>query len=120
MTETKKYTGSCHCGAVRYEVALDLSQPVISCNCSMCGRAGSLLTFVPSAEFQLLSGEGSLTDYQFNHHVIHHQFCTVCGCAPFGSGKGQDGKEMLSVNLRCVPECDLSALEITEYDGASR
>jgi len=38
----KTYTGSCQCGAVRYEVAADIEK-VISCNCSRCRRLGSLL-----------------------------------------------------------------------------
>jgi hypothetical protein len=66
MGELKAYAGGCQCGKVRYEVQLDLGAPVISCNCSMCGRAGTLLTFVPARQFKLLSGEDALTDYQFN------------------------------------------------------
>jgi hypothetical protein len=27
---------------------------------------------------------------------------------------------MVEINLRCVPDCDLGSLEITEFDGASR
>src|SRR5690606_36271483 len=48
----KTWVGSCHCGKVRYEVALDLKSAV-SCNCSMCLRAGTLLAFVPTEKFVL-------------------------------------------------------------------
>ena len=68
-----KYTGGCHCGKVRFEVDMDLKE-VISCNCSMCAKRGSLLAFVPEENFTLLSGEDALTDYQFNKKVIHHLF----------------------------------------------
>ena len=54
------YSGGCHCGKVRYQVTLDLGK-VISCNCSMCGKKGSLLTFAPAEQFKLQSGEGDLT-----------------------------------------------------------
>ena len=51
------HTGSCHCGAVRYTAELDLTQPVVACNCSMCGRAGWLLSFIPATKFHLEAGE---------------------------------------------------------------
>jgi len=74
MSESTTHSGGCQCGRVRYDVRLDLSKPVISCNCSMCGRAGTLLAFVPADQFTLRSGEDVLTDYQFNNHIIHHLF----------------------------------------------
>src|SRR3954465_3194460 len=106
------YTGSCHCGAVRYEATLDLQKPVISCNCSMCGRTGTLLTFIPESDFKLLQGEDALTDYQFNKHVIHHLFCTVCGTKSFARGVGRDGAPTVAVNARCLEGVDLGALQI--------
>ena len=53
MGAIETYAGGCHCGRVRYEVKLDLEKPVMSCNCSMCGRSGTLLSFVPATEFTL-------------------------------------------------------------------
>ena len=73
MADMRTYSGSCHCGRVRYEVATALS-PVLSCNCSICQKRGYMLTFVPRSAFELISGENDLTDYQFNRKVIHHLF----------------------------------------------
>jgi|SRR5581483_3384889 len=115
----KTYAGGCHCGKVRYQVTLDLSHPVISCNCSMCGRAGTLLTFVPAGQFKLLSGEDSLTDYVFNHHVIHHLFCKVCGIKSFARGSGKDGPTV-AINARCLDDVDLGKLNVKPFDGKSR
>jgi hypothetical protein len=120
MSEAKSYAGGCHCGKVRYQVKLDLSKPVISCNCSICGRTGSLLTFVPTSDFTLQSGEDSLTDYLFNKHLIHHVFCKVCGIKSFARGKRPDGAEMVAINTRCLDDVDLSTLTINEFDGKSR
>jgi hypothetical protein len=117
MSEAKTHEGGCHCGAVRYRVeGLDLAQPLISCNCSMCGRTGSLLAFVPAASFTLLSGEDSLTDYLFNKHVIHHLFCKVCGIKSFARGQGPHG-EMAAINVRCVDGVELDQLAIQSFDG---
>jgi hypothetical protein len=120
MSEMKKYTGSCHCGKVRYEVELDLGSPVISCNCSMCGRSGTLLAFAPAQRFTLLSGEESLTDYLFNHHAIHHLFCSTCGIKSFAKGVAPDGSETRAINTRCLEGVDISTLNVTQFDGKSR
>ncbi|HET6146527.1 MAG TPA: GFA family protein [Polyangia bacterium] len=119
MSELQTYSGGCKCGKVRYEVKADLSTPVISCNCSMCGRAGTLLTFVPAAQFKLLSGEDSLTDYQFNHHVLHHLFCKVCGIKSFIRGVGKDGPTV-AINARCLEGVEVADLKINHFDGRSR
>jgi hypothetical protein len=120
MTELKKYSGGCHCGKVRYEVRLDLSKPVISCNCSMCGRSGTLLNFVPASQFTLLSGDDALTDYQFNKHVIHHVFCSTCGIKSFARGTSKDGAPTVAVNARCLDDVDIATLNVMPFDGRSR
>jgi hypothetical protein len=112
-----RYSGSCHCGAVRYTVEADLSQPVIACNCSICGRSGSLLAFVPSDKFTLEQGSDALTDYQFNKHVIHHMFCKVCGIKAFARGVGRDGAPTVAVNTRCLDGIDITKLNVMPYDG---
>ena len=115
-----KYTGGCHCKNVRFEVQTDEPiKDVISCNCSMCSKRGSLLKFVPATQFTLLSGADALTDYQFNRHIIHHTFCNTCGILPFASGVGPDGVETRAINVRCLDDIDLDALHVVEYDGKS-
>ena len=113
------HTGSCQCGAVRYRAEIDLTKPVISCNCSMCGRAGSLLAFTTPDNFTLEQGEDNLTDYKFNKHVIHHVFCKTCGIKSFARGVGQTGP-MIAINVRCLANVDLDKLDIQKVDGKSR
>ncbi len=115
----EKRQGSCHCGKVRYEAEIDLSAPVISCNCSMCGRAGTLLSFVPEEWFHLLSGEDALTEYRFNHEVIAHLFCSTCGIKPFARGTSPAGTPMVAVNVRCLEGVDVDALTVKHFDGKS-
>jgi hypothetical protein len=115
------YTGSCHCGAVRFEADLDLSEgkQVVSCNCSICSRAGWLLAFTGEEGFRLLSGEQATTDYQFAKKHIHHLFCTTCGVRSYGWGNAQDGKKMYSINVRCLEGVDPAKLSVQHYDGRS-
>jgi hypothetical protein len=116
MPERRTYTGGCHCGQVRFEVESAL-EPVINCNCSICQKRGALLTFVPTAQFKIVSGEEELTDYQFNKKIVHHLFCRQCGIGSFARGRGPDGSEMIAINVRCLDDVDIGALTLTPYDG---
>ncbi|MFH4246899.1 GFA family protein, partial [Acinetobacter baumannii] len=40
-----EYKGSCHCGQVKLVVEGELTE-VLSCNCSICQKKGSLLWFL--------------------------------------------------------------------------
>jgi hypothetical protein len=113
------YEGSCHCGAVAFTVEGDVPAEAIECNCSHCRRKGFLLAFVPAARFSLTRGSDGVTEYRFNKHRITHRFCATCGCQAFAEGLDKDGGETRMINLRCVPQADLAALEIKQVDGAS-
>jgi hypothetical protein len=111
-----KYRGSCHCGKVAFDVEGDIGG-VISCNCSICSRKGSILWFVARPQMTLLTDDRDLADYQFNRHNIHHRFCKTCGIQPFGHGTGPDGTEMAAINLRCIEGLDLDTIQVTPFDG---
>lgn len=119
MPETGSYEGSCHCGAVRYQVTTDLAQ-VISCNCSICRRHGFLWSFVAPQQFTLASGAEAVRDYQFNKHAIHHLFCATCGVESYAHGRKPDGSEAVAINVRCLEGVDLDALKPIPVDGRSR
>jgi hypothetical protein len=116
----EKRTGGCHCKAVRYEVEIDLNQPVIECNCSHCQIKGLLLSFVPEEKFTHVSGEDNQTEYHFNTHKIHHTFCKTCGVQSFGRGKNADGSGAVAINVRTIDDIDLSKLTRMPYDGRSK
>src|SRR5688500_19549460 len=59
------YTGSCHCGAVRFEADLDLDEGSNRCNCSYCAKARAWFAFAKGPErFRLLDGAG-VSEYRW-------------------------------------------------------
>lgn len=114
-----KYTGSCHCGKVAFEVEGEIGT-ALSCNCSICQRKGSLLWFVPRADLKLLSPEDAASTYTFNKHVIKHRFCPNCGIHPYGEGTDPKGNAMAAINVRCLEGIDLDAVKVHHFDGRSK
>ncbi len=110
------YQGGCQCGAVRYEVVADLASTVI-CNCSRCGRLGTIMAFTTMDKFKLLSGKDAMTEYMFNKHVIHHLFCSTCGIQSYSHGIRPDGAEMVAINCRCLDGVDPWQLKPQPFDG---
>jgi len=113
------YRGSCHCGAVSYDVTMDAPKKAFACNCSICSRTGALLAFVPMTAFSLVSGADVLRDYQFGKRHIHHKFCGTCGIRSFANGSDESGKESVAINLHCLHNFDEYALPVEMFDGAA-
>lgn len=111
-----RHQGGCQCGRVRFEVEVEL-EDLISCNCSRCGKLGSVLAFAAEDDFTLLQGQGALTEYRFNTGKISHLFCTECGIESFGRGEAPGGACMVAINVRCLDKIDVFALEPVQVNG---
>ena len=112
------YTGSCHCGRIRFEVEGQVDSG-LACNCSICSRRGSLLWFVPRERLKLLTPEDAASTYTFNKHVIRHRFCPNCGIHPYGEGIGPGGAQMAAINLRTLEDFDIESVPVEHFDGRS-
>lgn len=120
MTEptNRTHVGGCHCGAVRYEVELDLHSGLGRCNCSICHRLGRAGMIVRPEAFRLLAGQSELTEYRFGHQVGRYLFCRHCGVHSFGTGHlEQLGGDYVSVNVNCLEGVDPAGLPTQYWDG---
>lgn len=113
------YSGGCHCGAVRFEADMDLSQGTLKCNCSICGKARAWLAFVGPSDFRLLQGADVLGDYQFGPKRVHHLFCKTCGVKSFGQvhAPGSEGVAVMVSCLDNIPAAELAALPVMYVNG---
>ncbi|WP_027803508.1 GFA family protein [Paraburkholderia dilworthii] len=109
--------GSCHCGAVKFEVNTSVV-PAARCNCSLCRRKGALMSPpFQSDQLTITKGEDALTLYQFNTRVAKHFFCRHCGIYPFHQTR-KDPK-LWRVNIGCLEGIDPYTLDAGLSDGAS-
>ena len=108
------YQGSCHCGAVQFEVEADADIEVEDCNCSICSKSGYLHLIVPLSKFNLLAGEEQLQTYTFNSGVAKHRFCGICGIKPFYIPRSNpDG---VDVNVNCL-DTRPASMTVVKFDG---
>ncbi len=109
-----KYHGSCHCGAVKFEIEAPKAVEVEDCNCSICAKSGFLHLILPLNQFKLLQGKDMLTTYSFNTGVAKHTFCRHCGIKPFYYPRSNpDG---IDINLRCLDN-QPKMVKVTPFDG---
>ncbi len=111
-----KYKGSCHCGSVAFEAEGEIKE-ILSCNCSLCQRRGSLLWFIPREHFTLRTPETALGTYTFNKHFIKHRFCPKCGIHPFAEAADRSGKPMAAVNVRCLDGVEPESFPVKHFNG---
>jgi hypothetical protein len=118
MDMKKTYTGNCHCGAVRFECAVDLAEATSRCNCSICSKTRFWKAVMPDRDFRLLAGETALTEYMFGEN-IRHFFCATCGVKTFGRGDIDEFGPFHAVNLMCLDASDdeLAAAPVLYENG---
>ena len=107
----KTFHGSCHCGAVRFEADIDLSEGATKCNCSICTKMRNWSALVKPDAFRLLAGEEALSDYQWGAKQGHFLFCRTCGMRPFNRGYVEEiGGAYVSVMLSALDDADPTEL----------
>jgi len=109
-----KYSGGCHCRAIRFEVEAPEAIEAVDCNCSVCAMTGFVHLIVPKSNFTLLQGENKLSTYTFNSRIAKHTFCKTCGIKPFYTPRSNpDG---IDVNVRCL-DTQPQSLTLQPFDG---
>ncbi|HEV2597372.1 GFA family protein [Sphingopyxis sp.] len=118
------YHGSCHCGAVKFRVAIDIDAGTSKCNCRFCWRQRNWnVGGLKPVDFELLAGEEALTGYarEGEGFAIAHQFCGRCGTPTHGSGYLEElGGAFVAVRVAAIddlPVADLVAAPVTYCDG---
>ena len=118
VSQMEKYKGSCHCGAVTFDVMCPEVMSIMRCNCSLCARKGIAMTTTTVApeHIKICDPESVLTTYQFGTMTARHHFCNRCGIHTFVETRLNPGH--FRINLGCVDKLDVTRLPEDIYDGA--
>jgi len=113
---TKTYSGSCHCGKVRFEVDADLDH-VRRCDCSICRKRGALTHRVEDSAFRLLAPSlEELSLYQWHTRTARDYFCPTCGVLSFR--RPRTASQVWGINVRCLDGVNLSAIPVHDVHGS--
>lgn len=108
--------GSCHCGAVRIEVA-EVPSQVTDCNCSICRRLGTLWAYYAPAQVRIA---GATATYRRGDKTIDFHHCATCGCTTHWSPiAGVREQERVGINARLLASEVLARVRVRRLDGAS-
>jgi hypothetical protein len=111
------YTGSCHCGAVRFSYTGEEITKGLRCNCSICSRKGAMMSIetIAPENLKIESDEDALGLYQFGLKTAKHFFCKRCGIYTFHETARRPG--YYRVNLGCLDDVDTFSLDAEVFDG---
>jgi hypothetical protein len=114
------YQACCHCGRVRFSFKSPEITTGARCDCSLCVRRAAVLSsdYIPAADFTPPANPEDLGRYLWNEKVLNNYFCKTCGIFTY-IADGENGKDGYRVNLGCVEELDVFALEVKRIDGRS-
>lgn len=110
----QRYTGSCHCASIRFEIETDFPE-LTMCDCSICRRKNALMVKVHESKFNLLSGEDSLAEYQFHTNTAKHYFCKTCGIYPFH--RKRVTSDYYGINVYCLEGFDPHGIPVRKAIG---
>jgi hypothetical protein len=110
------YRGTCHCGAVQFEVETDFPE-LTMCHCSICKKKNALMVKVHESKFKLLAGADSLTEYQFHTKTARHFFCKVCGIYAFH--RKRVTPDNLGINVYCLEGFKPDGIPVRQAVGAA-
>ena len=112
---------SCHCGSIHLEVfLLQGLEHIIRCNCSMCVKnKGAGMVCVPLHDVTVLSGQESMTEYNFHSGISPHVFCIICGVHTHHQSRSS--KDKLCINLGCINDIDITDYnkKFSYFDGVN-
>ena len=106
---------SCHCGAVRIEVAA-APETVTDCACSICRRRGALWAYYSPRDVRIVADDGATSIYLWGDKELETHTCKICGCTTHWVAVDKSYDRM-GVNARLMEPEILAAAAVRKIAG---
>ncbi len=110
-------SGSCHCGAVSYEMRVQ-PRHAVECNCSICRRLGTVWGHGEAGDITISAEPGATLAYSWGDKDLAFHTCRTCGCTTHWEGVKGGGAGRMAVNLRLAEPGTIEAVGLRHFDGA--
>lgn len=110
------FTGSCHCGAVRFRVDAIIDE-LTTCDCSLCSKRNAVMLKVPELALTVIDGQEMLTLYEWNTRRAKHYFCRRCGIYVFHRKRA--APDHFGINALCLEDFNPESVSVRATEGAN-
>lgn len=117
-------TGSCHCGAVAFEIDGDIPYQLTRCTCSFCAKRGALWAYFTPEHFRRTTSHEAEATYRWSSRLVAHNFCPTCGCGTYtdspafeADGRYTEGERRIGVNARLFDDFVAEDHPVQVIDG---
>ena len=109
--------GSCHCGAVSYEMR---SQPrhAVECNCTICRSLGTVWGHGVDEDITITAAPDATLAYSRGDKELAFHTCKTCGSTTHYVTIAGDYMGRMAVNLRLAEPGTIEAVGLRHFDGA--
>ena len=111
-------SGSCHCGAVRFELS-ETPEWLTRCNCSYCARSGALWAHDEIDRISVSYAPEDIVRYIWGDKTLAFISCKICGCTTHWESLRPQRHSRMAVNCCMAKLEDVAALRIRNFDGAA-
>ncbi len=110
--------GSCHCGAVRFELSTT-PEYLTRCNCTYCSRAGGLWAHDEIDRIAVSYAPDDVVRYIWGDRTLAFISCKVCGCTTHWESLRPQTHSWMAVNCNMAKPEDIAGLRVRNFDGAN-
>lgn len=108
--------GSCHCGAVRFEV--EEPEWVMDCNCSRCRLYGGLWAYYPESDVKFAAAPDTSV-YMWGDRMLEFHTCRTCGCATHSTNVDKSDNYPMAVNGRLLRGLDPKRTRLVQKNNGN-
>ena len=108
------WAGSCHCGAVRFQVEAEIIE-LTTCDCSLCVKKNAVMAKVHESALNITAGEEHLSLYRWNTGVARHYFCSRCGIYTFHRKRA--APDHFGINVFCLDGFEAASVPLRATEG---
>lgn len=110
-------TGSCHCGAVSFQLNIN-PEWLTECNCSICRRIGGLWAHAETRDVRINCDENATISYVWGDKSIAFKSCSRCGCTTHWENLQAEQSARMAVNMRMADPAEIAGIPVRHFDGA--